>query len=54
MTAPYDTIGDTSTVELSSEVMKKTGAATVTKSTKTSHRKIKDMTMKEVSRVFDI
>ena len=33
--------------------MKKTGAATVTKPAKTSDRKIKEMVMKKVSRVFD-
>ena len=57
VTAPYGTIDDTGRVELSSEVVEKTGAATVTKlakTTKTSDRKIREMPMKKVSSVFDI
>ena len=57
VTAPYGTIDDTGRVELSSEVMKKTGAAAVTKSaktSKTSHRKIREMPLKKVPRVFNI
>ena len=57
VTAPYGTIEDKSRVELSSEVMKETGAADVTKPTETSKvpdTKIRGMPMKKVSRAFDI
>ena len=48
---------DTGRLELSSEVVKKTGAATVTrlaKIAKTSDIKITELPMKKVSHVFDI
>ena len=54
LVSPYGKIDDTGRVELSSEVVKKTGAATVSKSVKTANRKIREMPMKKVSRVFDI
>ena len=54
MSAPYGTINDTGRVELCEEVVKKTGAATVTKSIKTSNRKIREMPMRKVSHVFYI
>ena len=57
VTAPYGTIDDTSRVELSQESMRKTGADTTTRPMKTSKvpdRKIREVTMKKVSRVFDI
>ena len=42
MTAPYGTIDDTSRVELSSEVMKKTGAATITRNQNLRNRRQED------------
>ena len=57
VTAPYGTIDDTGRVELSSEVMKRTGAVASTKPTETSKvpdRKIRVMPMKKVSRVIDV
>ena len=57
VTAPYGTIDDTGRVEFSTETMKRTGAIASTKPTETSRvpdRKIKEMPMKKVSRVFDI
>ena len=54
VSAPYGTVDDTGRVELSSEVVKKTGAAAMTKSRKTSTRKIREMSTKKVSRVLDI
>ena len=46
MTEPYGTIDDNGRVELSSEVMKKTGAAAATKPAKTS--KASDRTIREM------
>ena len=57
VTAPYGTVDDTGRVELSSEEMKRAGAIAVMKPTETSRvsdRKIREMPMKEVSRVFDV
>ena len=57
MTAPYGTIDDTSRVQLSQETMKRTGASNATQPTKTSKaldRKIREMPMKKVSRLFDV
>ena len=57
VTAPYGAFDDTSRVELSSEVLKKTGAAAATKPAETSKvpdRKIRGMPMKKMSRVFVI
>ena len=57
VTAPYGKIDDSGNLELSSEVMKKTGAATATKPAETSNvsgRKMREMPLKKVSRVFDI
>ena len=51
VTALYGTIDYTGRVELSSEVMKKTEAATVTKSVKTSrtsNKKIREMSLKKI------
>ena len=57
MTAPNGTIHDTGRVELSSEVVKKTGAATVTrlaKNLKNLRHQDNELPMKKVSHVFDI
>ena len=57
VTAPYGTIDDTGRVEFSQETMKKTGADNTTLPTKTSEvldRKIREMPMTKVSRVFDV
>ena len=57
VTAPYGTIDNTERVELSMETMKRTGAATATRPTKTSKvpdRKIREILMKKVSHLFDI
>ena len=54
VTATYGTIDENGRVELSSEVVKKTGAATMTMSGKTSTMKIREKPMKKVSRVVDI
>ena len=56
VTAPYERIDDTGRVDLSLEMIKKTGADSVTLPAKTSgapERKIREMPMKKVSRVFD-
>ena len=57
LTAPYGKNDDTGRVELSQETMKRTGADNTTLPTKTSEvsdRKIREMPMKKVSRVFDV
>ena len=58
VTAPYGKIDDSGKLELSSEVMKKTGAATTAtkpaETSKVSGRKMREMPLKKVSRVFDI
>ena len=57
VTAPYQKIDDSGRLELSLEVMKKTGAAAATKPAKTSKAsgsKMREMPLKKVSRVFDI
>ena len=57
VTAPYGTIDDTGRVELSMETMKRTRAVASTKPTVTSKvpdRKIKEMTMKKMSRIIDV
>ena len=48
VTVPCGTVDDTGRVELSSEAMKKTNTS------KAPDRKIREMPMKKVSRVFDI
>ena len=56
MTAPFGRIDGTDRVELSREAIKKTGVDSVTLPAKTSgapERKIREMPMKRVSRVFD-
>ena len=45
VTAPYGTIDNTGRVELSSEEVKKTVAASMTKSVKSSNRRIRKMPM---------
>ena len=55
--APYGRIDDTGRVELSRETIKKTGIDSVTLPAKTSRapeRKIREMPMKKVTRVFDV
>ena len=57
VTAPYGRIDDTGRVELSREMSKKTGIDSVTLPEKTSRapeRKMKEIPMKKVSRVFDV
>ena len=57
VTAPYGTINDTGRVELSMETMKRTGAVASAKPKETSKvpdRKMREMAMKKVSRVFDV
>ena len=57
VTAPYGTIDDTGRVEFSQETMKRTGADNTTLPTKTSEvpdRKIREMPMTKVTRVFDV
>ena len=58
VTAPYATIDDTGRVELSQETMRREGADTTTRPTKTTSivpdRKIRKMPMKKMSRVLDI
>ena len=57
MTAPNGTTEDTCRVTLSSVVMEKMGADAATnpaETSKASDRKIREMPMKKVSRVFDI
>ena len=54
VTALYGTVDNTGRVEISSEVVKKTGVAREAKSKKTCNRKIREMLMKKVSRAFDI
>ena len=53
VTAPCGTIDDTGRVEISSEVVQKTGAATMTKSAKNSTTKIREMAVMKVSRVLE-
>ena len=53
VTAPYRTIDDTGSVQLSQEMMARTGASNTTlpsKSSKVPDRKIREMPMKKVSR----
>ena len=57
MTAPFGTINDTVTVQLSQETMTRTGVSDKTlptKSSKVPDRKIREMPMKKVSRVIDV
>ena len=57
VTAPYGRIDDTGRVQLSRETTKKTGIDSVTLPAKTSRapeRKIREMPMKKVSRVFHV
>ena len=57
VTAPYETIDDTGRVQLSQEMMKRTGVIDTTlptKSSKVPDRKIREMPMKRVSRVIDM
>ena len=57
VTAPYGRIDDTGRVEFSRETTEKTGVDTFTLPAKTSRapeRKIREMPMKKVSRVFDV
>ena len=58
VTAPYGTIDDAGTVALSQETMRRKGADTATRPTKTTSKvpdsKIKKMLIKKVSRVFDV
>ena len=57
VTAPYGTIDDTGRVELSQETMKRTRADNSTLPATTfevPHRKIRETSMKKVSRVFDV
>ena len=57
VTAPYGRIDDAGRVELSRETIKKTGVDVVTLPVKTyraPERKIREMPMKKISRVFDV
>ena len=57
VTAPYGTIDDTGRVQLSQDMMTRTGVsdtALQTKSSKVPDRKIREMPMKKVSRVIDV
>ena len=57
VSTPYGTIDDIGRVALSMETMKKTGDATTARPIKTSKvpgRKIREVTMKKLSCVFDI
>ena len=57
VTAPYRTIDDTGSVQLSQETMARTGASNTTlpsKSSKVPDRKIREMPMKKVSRLIDV
>ena len=57
VTAPYGTIDETGRVQLSQEMMKRTGVsdtALPTKSSKVPDGKIREMPMKKVSRVIDV
>ena len=57
MTAPYGTIDDTGRVQLSQQMMKRTGVSDTTlptKSSKVPDRKIREVPMKKVSRVIDV
>ena len=57
VTAPYGTIDDRGRVQLSQEMMTRTGVSDTTlptKSSKVPDRKIREMPMKKVSRVIDV
>ena len=57
VTAPYGRIDDTGRVELCRETIKKTGVDRLTLPAKTSRapgRKIRELPMMKVSRVFDV
>ena len=57
VTAPYGTIDDAGRVQLSQEMMTRTGVSNTTlptKSSKVPDRKIQEMPMKKVSRVIDV
>ena len=57
MTAPYGTIDDTGRVQISQEMMPRTGVSDTTlptKSSKVPDRKIREIPMKKVSRVIDV
>ena len=57
VTAPYGIIDDRGRVQLSQEMMTRTGVSDTTlptKSSKVPDRKIREMPMKKVSRVIDV